>query len=144
MSVTGSRRDDPQRVGVPIADLLTGIYGAYGVLAALHERSRTGRGQIVRTSLLAAVVASHGYQGTAWMVAGLRGEARGNHHPSIVPYGLFRCGDGAIQIACANDSQWRRLSNEFGLSADAGLATNRQRVGRRTEVIEILEGAFPS
>ena len=71
MSVTGSRRDDPQRVGVPIADLLAAGYGAYGVLAALHERSRTGRGQIVRTSLLAAVVASHGYQGTAWTVAGV-------------------------------------------------------------------------
>jgi crotonobetainyl-CoA:carnitine CoA-transferase CaiB-like acyl-CoA transferase len=142
MSVTGPRRDDPQRVGVPIADLLAGIYGAYGVLAALHERSRTGRGQIVRTSLLAAVVASHGYQGTAWTVAGVRGEAQGNHHPSIVPYGLFRCGDGAIQIACGNDSQWQRLSVEFGLGVDAGLATNRQRVERRSDVIRILEGVF--
>src|SRR4029453_11199213 len=99
MSVTGSRRDDPQRVGVPIADPLPAGHGACGWLAALHERSRTGRGQIVRTSLLAAVVASHGYQGTAWTVAGLRGEARGNHHPSIAPYGLFRCGEGVIQIA---------------------------------------------
>jgi crotonobetainyl-CoA:carnitine CoA-transferase CaiB-like acyl-CoA transferase len=142
MSVTGPRREDPQRVGVPIADLLAGIYGAYGVLAALHERSCTGRGQMVRTSLLAAVVASHGYQGTAWTVAGVRGEARGNHHPSIVPYGLFRCGDGAIQIACGNDSQWQRLSVEFGLGVDAGLATNRQRVERRSDVIRILEGVF--
>jgi crotonobetainyl-CoA:carnitine CoA-transferase CaiB-like acyl-CoA transferase len=144
MSVTGSRRDDPQRVGVPIADLLTGIYGAYGVLAALHERSRTGRGQIVRTSLLAAVVASHGYQGTSWTVAGLRGEARGNHHPSIVPYGLFRCGDGAIQIACGNDGQWQKLCIEFALDPDPGLATNPQRVARRSDVITILEGAFSS
>jgi crotonobetainyl-CoA:carnitine CoA-transferase CaiB-like acyl-CoA transferase len=142
MSVTGSQRDDPQRVGVPIADLLAGTYGAYGVLAALHERSRTGRGQIVRTSLLAAVVASHGYQGSAWTVAGVRGEARGNHHPSIVPYGLFRCGDGAIQIACGNDAQWQKLCAEFGLDVDAGLATNRQRVERRTDVIKILESAF--
>ena len=142
MSVTGSGSDDPQRVGVPIADLLAGTYGAYGVLAALHERSRTGRGQIVRTSLLAAVVASHGYQGTAWTVGGVRGEARGNHHPSIAPYGLFRCGDGAIQIACGNDAQWRRLSSAFGLEGDEGLATNPQRVERRTDVIRILESAF--
>jgi crotonobetainyl-CoA:carnitine CoA-transferase CaiB-like acyl-CoA transferase len=142
MSVTGSRRDDPQRVGVPIADLLAAGYGAYGVLAALHERSRTGRGQIVRTSLLAAVVASHGYQGTAWTVAGLRGEARGNHHPSIAPYGLFRCGEGVIQIACGNDAQWQRLSSSFELDVDAGLATNPQRVARRGDVIEILEDAF--
>jgi crotonobetainyl-CoA:carnitine CoA-transferase CaiB-like acyl-CoA transferase len=142
MSVTGASPDDPQRVGVPIADLLAGAYGAYGVLAALHERGRTGRGQIVRTSLLAAVVASHGYQGTAWTVAGVRGEARGNHHPSIVPYGLFRCGDGAIQVACGNDAQWRKLTIAFGLEVDAGLATNPQRVERRTDVIRILEGAF--
>jgi crotonobetainyl-CoA:carnitine CoA-transferase CaiB-like acyl-CoA transferase len=144
MSVTGSNPDDPQRVGVPIADLLAGLYGAYGVLAALHERNRTGRGQIVRTSLLAAVVASHGYQGTAWTVAGVRGQARGNHHPSIVPYGLFRCGEGAVQIACGNDVQWQRLSTEFGLTIDAGLATNGQRVERRTDVIRLLEDAFSS
>ena len=142
MSVTGSRRDDPQRVGVPIADLLAACYGAYGVLAALHERSRTGRGQIVRTSLLAAVVASHGYQGTAWTVAGLRGEARGNHHPSIAPYGLFRCGEGVIHIACGNDSQWQKLSSAFELDVDASLATNPQRVARRADVIRILEDAF--
>ena len=144
MSVTGSHPDDPQRVGVPIADLLAGVYGAYGVLAALHERTRTGRGQIVRTSLLAAVVASHGYQGTAWTVAGVRGQARGNHHPSIVPYGLFRCGGGAVQIACGNDSQWQKLITEFELDVDAGLATNRQRVERRTDVIQLLEAAFSS
>jgi crotonobetainyl-CoA:carnitine CoA-transferase CaiB-like acyl-CoA transferase len=144
MSVTGSNPDDPQRVGVPIADLLAGGYGAYGVLAALHERARTGRGQIVRTSLLAAVVASHGYQGTAWTVAGVRGQAQGNHHPSIAPYGLFRCGAGAVQIACGNDTQWQKLSTEFGLDLDAGLTTNPQRVERRTEVIRMLEGAFSS
>ena len=144
MSVTGSSPDDPQRVGVPIADILAGTYGAYGVLAALQERSRTGRGQIVRTSLLAAVVASHGYQGTAWTVAGVRGQARGNHHPSIVPYGLFRCGEGAVQIACGNDLQWQRLSAEFQLDVDESLATNGQRVERRNDVINMLEAAFSS
>jgi len=144
MSVTGSNPDDPQRVGVPIADLLAGAYGAYGVLAALHERNRTGHGQIVRTSLLAAVVASHGYQGTAWTVAGVRGQARGNHHPSIVPYGLFRCGEGAVQIACGNDAQWQKLSTEFGLDFDADLATNPQRVERRADVVRLLEDAFSS
>jgi crotonobetainyl-CoA:carnitine CoA-transferase CaiB-like acyl-CoA transferase len=96
----------------------------------------------VRTSLLAAVVASHGYQGTAWTVAGLRGEARGNHHPSIAPYGLFRCGEGVIQVACGNDAHWQKLSVEFELDLDAGLATNPQRVERRADVIKILERAF--
>ena len=85
MSVTGASADDPQRVGVPISDLLAGMYGAYGVLAALLERERTGRGQVVRTSLLAAVVGVHGFQGTRWTVAGQVGRAGGNHHPRSHP-----------------------------------------------------------
>jgi crotonobetainyl-CoA:carnitine CoA-transferase CaiB-like acyl-CoA transferase len=87
MSVTGSGPGDVQRVGVPIADLVAGMNGAYGVLAALHERERTGLGTVVRTSLLAGVVGIHGFQGTAWTVAGQVGTAQGNHHPSISPYG---------------------------------------------------------
>ena len=74
-------------MGVPIGDLLAGMYGAYGVLAALLERETTGRGQVVRTSLLAAIVGVHAFQGTAWTVAGQVGRAQGNHHPSIAPYG---------------------------------------------------------
>src|SRR3954470_13737672 len=68
MSLTGSGPEDPQRVGVPIADLLSGMYGAFGVVSALSERHRTGRGTVVRTSLLAAVVGVHAYQGTAHTV----------------------------------------------------------------------------
>src|SRR4051812_40821515 len=119
MSLTGSGPDDPQRVGVPIGDLLAGMYGAYGVLAALLERERTGRGQVVRTSLLAAIVGVHAFQGTAWTVAGQVGRAQGNHHPSIAPYGLFHCADGSVQVACANESLWRRLCAEFDLDPEA-------------------------
>ena len=103
MSLTGSGPDDPQRVGVPIADLLAGMYGAYGVVAALHERERTGVGTVVRTSLLAAVVGVHAFQGTRWTVAGEVRRAQGNHHPSIAPYGLFHCRDGAVQIALGSE-----------------------------------------
>jgi formyl-CoA transferase len=99
MSLTGSNPDDPQRVGVPIGDLLAGMYGVYGVLAALLERERTGRGQVVRTSLLAGLVGVHAFQGTRYTVAGEVGRAVGNHHPSIAPYGLYRCRDGAVQTA---------------------------------------------
>ena len=144
MSLTGSGPDDPQRVGVPIGDLLAGMYGAYGVLAALLERERTGRGQVVRTSLLAAVVGVHAFQGTAWTVAGQVGRAQGNHHPSIAPYGLFHCaGGGSVQLSCGSESLWRRLCTEFGLDAEEpGLATNSERVGNRARVIELLETAF--
>jgi crotonobetainyl-CoA:carnitine CoA-transferase CaiB-like acyl-CoA transferase len=143
MSLTGSGPEDPQRVGVPIADLLAGMYGAYGVLGALMERERTGRGQVVRTSLLAATVGVHAFQGTAWTVAGKVGRAQGNHHPSIAPYGLFHCADGSVQVACANESLWRRLCAEFGLDPQTpGMTTNGDRVEHRDEVIALLERSF--
>ncbi len=115
MSLTGSGPDDPQRVGVPIADMLSGMYGAYGVLAALHERERTGVGTVIRTSLLAAIVGVHTFQGTRWTVAGQVGHAQGNHHPSICPYGLFHCRDGAVQIAVGSEGLWRRFCAGFDL-----------------------------
>jgi crotonobetainyl-CoA:carnitine CoA-transferase CaiB-like acyl-CoA transferase len=143
MSLTGSGPDDPQRVGVPIADLLSGMYGAYGVVSALHERERTGLGTVVRTSLLAAVVGVHAFQGTRWTVAGEVGRAQGNHHPSIAPYGLFHCRDGAVQIALGSEGLWRRFCEGFGLDpATDGLATNSERVGRREETIAFVEAAF--
>ncbi len=143
MSLTGSGPDDPQRVGVPIADLLAGMYGAYGVLAALEERHRTGRGTVVRTSLLAAVVGVHGFQGTRWTVAGEVGRAQGNHHPSICPYGLFHCRDGSVQISVGSEGLWKRLCAGFGIDPDIeGLSTNPARVARRERVIEIVEAAF--
>jgi crotonobetainyl-CoA:carnitine CoA-transferase CaiB-like acyl-CoA transferase len=142
-SLTGAGPDDPQRVGVPIGDLLAGMYGAYGVLAALLERARTDRGQVVRTSLLASVVGVHAFQGTAWTVAGHLGHAQGNHHPSIAPYGLFRCAGGSVQLSCGSETLWRRLCAEFGLDpARAGMATNSDRVGHRDDVIAVLEAAF--
>jgi crotonobetainyl-CoA:carnitine CoA-transferase CaiB-like acyl-CoA transferase len=143
MSLTGSGPDDPQRVGVPIGDLLAGMYGAYGVLAALMERERTGRGQVVRTSLLAAIVGVHAFQGTAWTVAGKVGRAQGNHHPSIVPYGLFHCAGGSVQLSCGSEGLWRKLCAEFGFDPEApGMATNGERVGNRQQVIAMLEEAF--
>jgi crotonobetainyl-CoA:carnitine CoA-transferase CaiB-like acyl-CoA transferase len=143
MSLTGPDADSPQKVGVPIGDLLAGMYGAYGVLAALVERQRTGRGQVVRTSLLAAIVGVHAFQGTAWTVGGQVGRAQGNHHPSIAPYGLFACRGGSVQLSCGSEGLWRRLCAEFGLDPEApGMATNSERVGNRPQVIELLERAF--
>ncbi len=145
MSLTGSGPEDPQKVGVPISDLLAGMYGAYGVLAALLERERTGQGTVVRTSLLAATVGVHAYQGTRWTVAGQVGRAQGNHHASIAPYGLFHCADGSVQIAVGSEGLWRRLCAAFGIDPEApGLATNPERVANRDRVIEVVEEAFSS
>ena len=142
MSLTGATADEPQKVGVPIADLLAGMYGAFGVLAALHERGRTGRGQIVRTSLLAGIVGVHGFQGTKWTVGGEVGRADGNFHPSICPYGLFPCADGAVQIAVGSESLWQRFVTGFRLDETAGMCTNPQRVENRKAVNEMVEAAF--
>lgn len=143
MSITGSSPDDPQKVGTPISDILAGMYGAYGVMTALHERERTGRGQVVRTSLLAATVGVHGFQGTRWTVAGTVGRAQGNHHASISPYGLFRCADGAVQIAVGSEGLWHDFCAGFDVDPDLeGFATNPERVARREEVVELVERVF--
>jgi crotonobetainyl-CoA:carnitine CoA-transferase CaiB-like acyl-CoA transferase len=143
MSITGSGPDDPQKVGTPIADLLAGMYGAYGVLAALVERGRTGKGTVVRTSLLAATVGVHAFQSTRWTVAGEVGRAQGNHHVSIAPYGLFHCADGFVQIAVGSEGLWRRFCDGFELDPAApGLATNGERVANRGRLIELVEGVF--
>jgi crotonobetainyl-CoA:carnitine CoA-transferase CaiB-like acyl-CoA transferase len=143
MSVTGSGPTDVQRVGVPIADLLAGMYGAFGVVAALQERERTGRGQVVRASLLAAVVGVHAFQGTKWTVAGQVGEATGNHHPSICPYGLFDTADGAVQIAVGSEGLWTRFCEGFGFDADAPeMASNPQRVANSKRVNEMVQARF--
>ena len=145
MSLTGSNPDDPQKVGTPIADLLAGMYGAYGVLAALLEREHTGTGRVVRTSLLSAVVGVHGFQSTRWTVVGQVGRAQGNHHASIAPYGLFHCADGFVQIAVGSEGLWRRFCAGFDLDpATPGLATNGERVAHRDRLIHIVEGVFAS
>jgi crotonobetainyl-CoA:carnitine CoA-transferase CaiB-like acyl-CoA transferase len=143
MSLTGPDAETPMRVGVPIGDLLAGMYGAYGVVAALHERATTGVGRVVRTSLLAAIVGVHAFQGTRYTVAHEVGHGQGNHHPSICPYGLFTCGDGMVQIACGSEALWARLATAFGIDPAApGLGTNRERVAHRDEVTRLLDQAF--
>jgi crotonobetainyl-CoA:carnitine CoA-transferase CaiB-like acyl-CoA transferase len=141
MSVTGTGEGQPVRVGVPIADLLAGIYGAFGVLAAIHERARSGRGRVVRTSLLAAIVGVHAFQGTRFTIAGEVPGPTGVHHPSICPYGLFEAEDGPIQIAVGTDAMWSRFAAEFGL-ARPEWAANRRRVADRKEVEAAVQAAF--
>ncbi|MDQ0736712.1 CaiB/BaiF CoA transferase family protein [Arthrobacter agilis] len=143
MSLTGPDPDNPQRVGVPIADLLSGMYGAYGAVAALLERERTGRGQVVRTSLLAAIIGVHAFQGTRTTVAGEVPQAQGNHHPSIAPYGLFNCRGGKVQISVGSEKLWATFTTAFGL--DGGrpeFATNADRVRNRDLLIGVVEDAF--
>ena len=136
MSITGTAQ--PTKVGVPIADLIAGMNGAFGVLAALHERTRTGRGRVVRTSLLAGMVGVHAFQGTKWTVAGEVPGLSGDHHPSIAPYGMFATGDRADPdrlrlrgaVAGAVRARWA------GTPPRPGFATNPERVAHRDELID--------
>ena len=143
MSITGSGPDDPQKVGVPIADLLSGMYGAYGALAALLEREKTGRGQVVRTSLLASIIGVHAFQGTRAMVAGHIPQAIGNHHPSIAPYGLYGCKDSKVQISIGSEKLWQNFASSFNLPADdPRFISNALRVQNRPALNELIERAF--
>lgn len=143
MSVTGPSPQEPQRVGVPIGDLLAGLHGAFGVAAALREREVTGRGRVVRTSLLASVVGVHAFQGTAYTVAGQVGRAQGNHHPALAPYGLFHAADGPVQVAVGSQGLWVRFAEAFGIDPeDALLATNSARVANRDHLVEVIDAAF--
>jgi crotonobetainyl-CoA:carnitine CoA-transferase CaiB-like acyl-CoA transferase len=141
MSVTGI--DRPTKVGVPIADLLAGMNLAYGVVAALHERARTGRGRVVRTSLLASVVGVHAFQGTAWLLGGRVPGVSGAHHPAIAPYGMFATGSAPVQVAVGSEGLWRTFAEAVGLDADdPRFATNRDRVAHRDTLIAEIETLF--
>lgn len=143
MSLTGPSAEQPTKVGVPIGDLLAGMNAAYGVLAALLDRSQSGKGTVVRTSLLASIVGVHAFQGSAWTVGGKVARAIGNHHPSIAPYGLFRTGDGSVQIAVGSENQWRKLASVLGPGAQASaFRTNAERVENRAQLIAMMEGVF--
>ena len=143
MSLTGPDAGEPTKVGVPIGDLLAGMYGAFGVMSALHERTHTGRGRVVRTSLLAGIVGVHAFQGTRHTVAGEVPLAIGNHHAAIAPYGLFRTADAAVQLAVGSEGLWQRFAPVVGIDVDdPRFTTNEHRVGHREALIEEIEAAF--
>jgi len=130
MSLTGDADGDPTRVGLPIADILAGMFGAFGVMSALREREATGVGRAVETSLLAAVASVHAFHGSGWLNGGRVPARTGNRHPSIAPYGTFRCADASLVIAVGSESLWRRFAAVVGIDpARPDVATNRDRVG---------------
>ncbi len=143
MGVTGPVGGPPTKMGVPITDILSGMFGAYGVLAALHERERTGKGQRVSTSLLAGAVAVHTFQGTRWTIGGQVPQPGGNRHPSIAPYGAFQCADGFVNVAVGSEGLWQRFAPAVGLDvADPRYATNGDRVAHWDELESEINTIF--
>jgi crotonobetainyl-CoA:carnitine CoA-transferase CaiB-like acyl-CoA transferase len=141
MSVTGEPDGAPVKVGVAITDLLTGMYAATAVLAALAHRDRSGRGQWIDLALLDVQVATLANQGEGYLASGRVPGRLGNAHPSIVPYQAFATADGHVVLAVGNDGQFARLCEVAGRPALAGeprFATNAARVEHRAEVVAAL------
>jgi crotonobetainyl-CoA:carnitine CoA-transferase CaiB-like acyl-CoA transferase len=145
MSITGSEESGPMKVGVAIVDVLAGLYAALGILAALHERKRSGEGQIVDTALLDVCVASLVNVASNYLVGGKVAKRLGNAHPNIVPYQSFRAADQEMVIAVGNDRQFAKLAEVLGrpeLAKDERFATNPNRLSHREELTEALQRVF--
>jgi crotonobetainyl-CoA:carnitine CoA-transferase CaiB-like acyl-CoA transferase len=145
MSITGDPDGEPQKVGVALVDVITGLFAAVGILAALRHRERTGEGQRVEVDLLSSLLAALVNQGSAFTLAGAVAGRMGNGHPSIAPYELFAAADGDLVIAVGTDRQFAALCDAVGrpeLAADARFATNDARVAHRAELREALEAAL--
>ena len=137
MSITGPPDGEPQKVGVALVDVLTGLFATVGILAALRHRDATGEGQRVQVDLLSCLLAALVNQGSAFTVAGVVPARMGNAHPSISPYELYPTGDGDLVLAVGNERQFAALCEVLGapeLAADARFATNPQRVAHRDDL----------
>jgi len=149
MSVTGERDDlpggGPQRVGVPIVDIMTGMYASIAVCAAIAHRAVTGKGQYIDMALLDTQVAFLSNQGMNYLATGEAPVRLGNTHPNIVPYQTFRTSDGAIILACGNDNLFRKFCEVAGcaeLATDPRFATNGKRVENRGVLTATLDAVF--
>jgi crotonobetainyl-CoA:carnitine CoA-transferase CaiB-like acyl-CoA transferase len=141
MSLTGEPDGLPQKVGVPVADLFAGLYGAIGILAALRHREKTGQGQQVDIGMLDTHVAWLANQGMNFLATRENPARLGNQHPNIVPYQVFPTADGYMVLSVGNDATFKRFCDAFGLAhllADARYATNSARVQNRQLVTDTL------
>ena len=141
MSITGDPDGQPQRAGVAITDLFTGLYSVSGILAALHQRQSTGRGQHVDMALLDCAVSAMANQALNYLATGTPPGRTGNYHPNLTPYQVFDCADGHIIIATGNDGQYQRLCELLGLgwmAEDPKFLKNADRVQNRPEMIDLL------
>ncbi len=141
MSITGEIAGEPQKVGVPVADLFAGLYGCIGILAALNHRRETGRGQRVDIGMLDTSVAWLANQGMNFLATGENPARLGNQHPNIVPYQVFPTADGHIVLSVGNDptfGRFCRVTGQEALLSDERFATNAARVGNRQLVTDTL------
>lgn len=137
MSVTGEPEGQPQKVGVAVTDVFTGVYGATAILAALVQRGRTGEGQHIDMALLDVATSIMANQAMNFLVSGKPPTMMGNAHPNLAPYAVFDCADGWIILATGNDAQYQRLCAILGLDDIAkapDFLTNADRIANRAEM----------
>ncbi|MEC8429084.1 MAG: CaiB/BaiF CoA-transferase family protein, partial [Pseudomonadota bacterium] len=147
MSVTGDPEGEPQKVGVALTDIMTGLYAANGILAALAERERSGLGQHVDLALLDVTAATLANQASNYLVGGQVPSRLGNAHPNIVPYQAFATADGHCIVAVGNDAQFQRLLEVLGLEelkSDVRFLRNQDRVANREILVDLLQRALLS
>lgn len=141
MSITGEPDGEPQKAGVPIADLMAGMWAAVSINAALRHREATGEGQHIDIGMLDTQVATLSIQGLNYLTSGVVPERLGNAHPNIVPYQVFSAADGDLVIAVGNDDQFKRFCNFAGipeLAEDERYKTNDGRVRHRSELVPLI------
>src|SRR6186997_56641 len=149
MSVTGepdgAPGGGPQRAGVPIADIITGMYASIAICAALANRAQTGKGQHLDLALLDSQIALLAYQNTNYFATGTPPKRIGNLHPNIVPYQPFKSSDGEVIVACGNDNLFTKFCDAAGcpeLARDPRFATNGKRVENRAEITRLIQKIF--
>lgn len=138
MDLTGMPDGEPTRIGIPVSDIFTGCYSVIGILAALHERERTGNGAYVDTALVDSTVGVLSNQALNYLVSGKTPKRIGNAHANIVPYQVFPTADGYAIVATGNDAQYVKFCNVLGapeLGQDAKYKDNVGRLGHREELI---------
>ncbi len=145
MSVTGPKEGPPSKVGVAVADVLTGLYAAIGILAGLRARETSGHGYHIDLALLDCAIAAQINLAQAYLVTGQVPPRPGNAHFQIVPYAVFRASDGWVALNVGNDTQWQHFcaaADAPELAADPRFVTNPLRVQHRTELFPKLDALF--
>ena len=141
MDLTGAAEGEPQKIGVALADICTGLYGVIAIQAALTQRERSGCGQQLDMALLDTMVAVLANQALNYLISGIVPHRQGNAHPNIVPYQVFQTADGPIILAVGNDAQFERLCGLLGrgeLARDERFASNPARVAHRETLVAAL------
>ncbi|WP_293868271.1 CaiB/BaiF CoA-transferase family protein [uncultured Alsobacter sp.] len=141
MDVTGERGGEPQKVGIAVSDIFTGVYSVVGIMAALRRRDETGEGSHVDMALFDTTVSILANQALNYFIGGKAPTRMGNAHPNLVPYQVFPVADGHLVIATGNDGQFRKLCGILDLAAvaqDADFATNALRIAHRERLVGLI------